>query len=244
MRTKQSADDLTLLLNPSKTKAFATTASDRTKLRSLSLGGAPLQVSHTTRDLGVVFTSTRKATSTVLSHRLRDNEPKFRRLQAMSWSSTRKQEILQRVVAPAVLYGVIFSATSDTMISNIRSKFTAAIWGPHHHRRHLLTPIFSLAKVFERFLTILVSRIKCFRRLFACEPEYVVQCWNVALDFSRAVGPVTYLFQQLDLLQWHPAAYGFVWSQASRVFNTFHDACTAICPPPNHGLGNVSHASG
>ena len=222
-KVKQSADDLTLLLNPSKTKAFATTASDRSKLRSVSLGQAPLEVSHTTHDLGVVFTSTRRSTSTALSYRLRDSESKLRRLQAMSWSSTRKQEVLQRVIAPAVLYGVTFSATSDTLISNIRSKFTAAIWGPHHHRSHLLTPLFSLSKPFEPFVTILASRVKCFRRLFAYEPEHVVQCWNVALGFPKAVGPVTYLFRQLDLFQLHPAADGYVWSQTGCVFNIFQD---------------------
>ena len=67
---KWATDGLCLLLNPGKTAAFATTPQARSDMRRMSFAGFPLSVFHTTHDLGVTFTSTRRATSMSISDRL------------------------------------------------------------------------------------------------------------------------------------------------------------------------------
>ena len=226
--TKEAADGLALLLNPDKTKVFATKASDRAALRNLSLDGGSLHVVHNTNDLGVVFTSTNRATSVAISKRLQSNESKLRRLQAMPWSSTRKQEVLQRVIAPSLFYGVVFSSTSISLLASIRAKFSSAIWGPQHHRNHFLTPLFSLEKVYEPFVAVLIRRVSSFRRQYAIQPEAVLQSWNLALGCQKSLGPVTYLFQQMSVLQWIPAMDGDIVGQSGLRCNLLRDNLGSI----------------
>ena len=102
---------LTLLLNPDKTRAFATSSSMRSSLAQLRFAGYPLKVVHRHDDLGVFFTSTHQVSSVAIHNRLQENETKLRKLQLMPWSTSRKQHVLLRTIVPALLYGITFAAT-------------------------------------------------------------------------------------------------------------------------------------
>ena len=208
--TKLASDGLGLILNPDKTRAFAVTANDRTLLRKVSFEGHKLEVCHSTADLGVLFTTTHRPTSQSLQKRFQVNGNKFARLQALPWSATRKQEVLQRAIGPSILYGVELASTSISFISQVRAKFTTVIWGQHNHRDHYLAPLFSLRRVYEPFLDILIQRFKAVRRAAAVDLDTTIRRWNLAMSKPKSFGPFQYFFQHAAHIGWYPSADLFI----------------------------------
>ena len=148
---KWATDGLCLLLNPGKTAAFATSPQARSHLRRMNFAGFPLNVVHTTHDLGVIFSSTKRSTSMSISERLADNQNKLDRLQMLPWKSYRKCKTLERVIAPSILYGSALASTPPSLLATMRGKFSVAIWGRGSHRNHFLAPLLSTSDVYEPF---------------------------------------------------------------------------------------------
>ena len=160
----RATDALALLLNPEKTRAFATTSAARTQLAETQFGQHKLSVVHTHDDLGVIFSSTHKKSSCAVYQRLENNQAKLSKLRVLPWSASRKAQVLERVVAPAILYGVSLTSTSPTCLATLRGKFSTAVWGQHHHRDHFLGPLLGQARSFEPFLLIFQIRLRDLRR--------------------------------------------------------------------------------
>ena len=116
---KWATDGLCLLLNPEKTAAFATTPQARADLRKIKFAGFAMSVVHTTHDLGVTFSSTKRATSVSISDRLTSNQSKLDRLQMSPWKSYRKCKTLQRVIAPSILYGSCLASTPPSLLATM-----------------------------------------------------------------------------------------------------------------------------
>ena len=93
---------LALLLNPDKTRVFATARADRKTLSSATFAGFALKPCMMHDDLGACFTSTRKACAKAISTRLQDAEAKFRRLEICPGSPIEKPLLL------FVSYGLLF----------------------------------------------------------------------------------------------------------------------------------------
>ena len=197
---------LTLLLNPDKTRAFATSSSMRSSLAQLRFAGYPLKVVHRHDDLGVFFTSTHQVSSVAIHNRLQENETKLRKLQLMPWSTSRKQHVLLRTIVPALLYGITFAATSATYLSTLRGRFSAVVWGPHHHRDHFLAPLLGLSSSHEPYLLVFRLRLADLRRALHRGRDAVCACWNAALGLSSSSGPLHYLHKFLRIvgIQPHP----------------------------------------
>ena len=191
-RVVQATQALALLLNPDKTRAFATSAEKRKQLGKYTFAGHPLRVCHTHDDLGVWFTSTLRRTSIGLHKRLETNTNKLRKLQTMPWSAQRKSEVLHRTIIPALLHGVSWASTPATFLATLRGKFSAAIWGQHHHRDHFLCPMVSLAQPFEPFLIVFKMRLTDLRRAFARNPAAVSQQWNQVVLGRKSTGALRY----------------------------------------------------
>ena len=204
---------LGLLLNPQKTRAFATNASLRAQLARVSFAGCSLQVHQRHDDLGVVFTSTHQVQSSTLHARLQANESKMQKLRIMPWSATRKQQVLLRTILPALTYGVSFASSPMTYLATLRGKMSAAVWGKHHHRDHFLAPLMGSALPAEPFLLIFRIRLADMRRAVCRAATRTTQQWNAALLRPRSSGPLHYFHQfcrlvgiqpQLDLLLQFP----------------------------------------
>ena len=200
-KVKWATDGLALLLNPEKTAAFATHSQARALLRKKLFAGFPLTVVHSTHDLGVTFTSTKKVTSAALGARMEANQGKLDRLQMLPWKSHRKCQMLQRVIMPAMFYGSPLASTPPTLLATLRRKFSVAVWGKCNHRNHFLAPLFSTAEVYEPFHAIFRLRIQALRRAFIQQPDSTLRRWEKAIS-SRGSGPMRYLFDFLALLQW------------------------------------------
>ena len=125
----QATDSLHLLLNPEKTRAYATTPSGRNCLKAILFQGFPLEVSLKVGDLGVDFNVSRQQTTAAFEQRVEDNKTKFQRLQVMPWSAERKAEVLTRTLQPAILFGCELAAISQTSFKNLRGQFSGAVWG-------------------------------------------------------------------------------------------------------------------
>ena len=186
---------LALLLNPDKTRAFATAPQMRQKLASFSFAGHPLSVCQTHDDLGVWFTSTLRKTSVAIHKRLDSNQTKLKKLQMMPWSAQRKSDVLKRTVVPSLLHGVSWASSPATFIATLRGKFSAAIWGQHHHRDHFLCPMFSLKQPFEPYLIIFKLRLADLRRAFARSQCTTIRLWDNSLTTQRSTGPLRYFFE-------------------------------------------------
>ncbi|CAE7685124.1 petJ, partial [Symbiodinium sp. CCMP2456] len=213
-RVFHATQSLALLLNPDKTRAFATTAGLRCQLGKLVFAGHRVKVCHSHDDLGVCFTSTLKPTSCSLQQRLKSNEAKLKKLQAMPWTAQRKVEVLNRTICPSLLHGVSWASTPATYIATLRGKFSAAIWGQDHHRDHFLGPLFSLKQTYEPYIRIFKLRMADIRRAFARNPAKTVFIWNAVVASPKGNGPIRYLIEmcgqigilvQPDLQLWFPS---------------------------------------
>ena len=203
-RVKWATDGLALLLNPEKTRAFATTAPLRSHLRTQHFAGCPLQVCNNTQDLGVSFTAVLQPTAVTLQQRFEKNEVKLQRLQSLRWPSHRKFHVLQRVIWPSMVYGGELASTSPTYLAKVRSRFSAVLWGQGQHRDHFLAPLFAGDFRYEPFLLIMAQRLRALRRAFAQQPGHMHRRWNIACEGPRTTGPLRYLFDMLAQLSWTP----------------------------------------
>ena len=199
-----ATEALALLLNPDKTRAFSTSAKARADLRNYSFAGHPLKVCHAHDDLGVWFTSTLRSTSAALSQRTLMNKPKLKKLQMMPWSATRKAEVLVRTICPSLLHGISWASTSNTCINNLRGRFSATVWGQHHHRDHFLCPLLSLERTFEPFLMIFRLRLMDLRRASARHHSTVVEQWNSCLKGNKSTGAFRYFFEMCQSVDVQP----------------------------------------
>ena len=127
---------LALLLNPDKTRVFATSKEARNELKGATFAGFTLKPCMMHDDLGVWFSSTSKACSKAVGLLLQAAESKFRRLGQMPWSAQRKASVALRVIWPSISYGVALASTPPSLVSRIRAKLSGAIWGRSHHRNH------------------------------------------------------------------------------------------------------------
>ena len=221
-KIKWAADELALLLNPEKTRAFGTQPGDRTALAASSFEGHPLNMCNHFADLGVVFSACKKVTAASLQRRLRDNDAKLKRLQGMPWSANRKSQVLLRVVAPAVFFGTALTSVSMTTMATIRGKFSAAVWGQWHHRNHYLTPLLSCHAMFEPFLIVWKLRFQSLRRAIALRPSKELSRWNLSLT-GRSVGPHRYIMLQLAMVDATCSEDFYVTFSSGRVFNLASD---------------------
>ena len=201
-RIKWATDGLALLLNPEKTRAFATAPHMRAQLRMQNLAGCALQVCNNIQDLGVSFTASLHPTAATLQQRFEKNDIKLQRLQSMRWPVHRKFQVFQRVIWPSVSYGGELASTSPTFLAKLRSRFSAVLWGQFQHRDHFLGPLFAGDFVYEPFLLILAQRLRALRRAFLHHAECVYQRWNTALHHPHATGPLRYLQDMLALIGW------------------------------------------
>ena len=202
LRVKWATDGLCLLLNPEKTAAFATTATNRTELRKLCFADCKLNVVHATHDLGVTFTSTKRVTSGSIMTRFQANLPKLDRLQAFPWKTHRKVQMINRSIAPSLLYGCALASTSATMLANIRKRFNSAVWGKKSHRNHFLAPLLGAEDVYEPYHWIFSARLQAFRRAANQQPDATVRRWNLAMQEEKATGPIRYFLDFLAILKW------------------------------------------
>ena len=201
---------LQLLLNPEKTRAYATTPDARSLLRGVSFQGFKLEVLNRVGDLGVDFGAARQHVAAPVLRKLEQNEPKLRRLQLMPWPAHRKAGALQKVIHPAISFGSELAAVSLSTFSTIRGKYSTAVWGKKNHRNHFLGPLFGCAVNYEPVLEILKRRVASFQRFFGNSPFSVIQTWNAVLQSQgKVAGPVTYLFQHLRILRWEPLQDGY-----------------------------------
>ena len=198
----QATDALALILNPEKTRAFATTPVARAQLAATQFGQHKLSVVHTHDDLGVVFSSTHKKSSCSVYQRLENNQAKLSKLRVLPWSAGRKAQVLTRVVAPAILYGVSLASTSPSCLATLRGKFSAAIWGLHHHRDHFLGLIFGQAKSFEPFVLIFQIRLRDLRRAAHRDSATTNVRWNAARISRKSGGMLHYMMDMIDYLGW------------------------------------------
>ena len=189
---KWATDGLALLLNPEKTAAFATNSQGRCTLRRKLFGGFPLNVVHSTHDLGVTFTSTKKVTSNSMTTRMEANQNKLDRLQMLPWKTQRKCQMLHRVVLPSMLYGAALASTPPSMLATLRRKLSVAIWGRSNHRNHFLAPLFSTAETYEPFHVIFRLRIQALRRAAIQQPFASLRRWAKA-SHNVGTGPMRYL---------------------------------------------------
>ena len=203
-RIKWAMDGLCLLLNPGKTAAFATTATCRTQLREVLFDDCKLNVVHATHDLGVTFTSTKQATSGSIAARLEANAPKLDRLQAFPWKSQRKVQMINRAIAPSILYGCALASTSATMLSNIRKRYNSAVWGKKSHRNHFLAPLLGSEDVYEPYHWVFSARLQALRRAAMQQPEATARRWTLAIQDARATGPIRYFLDFIAMLKWEP----------------------------------------
>ena len=199
---KWATDGLCLLLNPGKTAAFATTAENRTLLRKLSFAECKLNVAHATHDLGVAFTSTKRITSGSIATRLEANVPKLERLQAFPWKTHQKVQMINRSIAPSILYGCAMASTSATMLSHIRKRFNSAVWGKRSHRNHFLAPLLGAQDVYEPFHWFFSARLQGFRRAASQQPQATTRRWNLAIQEARASGPTRYFLEFIAMIKW------------------------------------------
>ena len=191
-----------LILNPDKTRAYSTTVEGRSYLRSLSFQGFPLAVTLKVSDLGVDFNSGKQATCSLLNERITAAEPKLRRLRAMPWSHTRKAQVLLKVVHPAVSFGCEFASTAPSTCSNLRGKYSSAIWGLANTRNHFLSPLLGLGVQYDPFILFLTTRLSTLRRQFCHNAVALYSNWNAVMHAAPVFGPLTYLFAQLQILGW------------------------------------------
>ena len=201
----QATDSLHLLLNPEKTRAYATTPSGRNCLKAILFQGFPLEVSLKVGDLGVDFNVSRQQTTAAFEQRVEDNKTKFQRLQVMPWSAERKAEVLTRTLQPAILFGCELAAISQTSFKNLRGQFSGAVWGKTNRRNHFLSPLLGCSVVYEPFVEVLKRRVSALQRAVASSQDATSRRWNAVLrSSSRVTGPFSYLFQQLQALGWVP----------------------------------------
>ena len=196
-RMKHAADTLVLLLNPDKTTCFSTSAEYRVLLRSATFHGFPLHVANYLQDLGVGYNVTKQSTSKILLQRFQANDHKLHRLQLMPWSAARKCQVIVRVIAPAMFFGVPFASTSPTYLAMIRGRFSATVWGGKQ-RNHFLAPMFGSDVIYEPMLLTWAMRLRALRRMFSKDTSRILQRWNSSLG-KRATGPLWYLFQHVQL---------------------------------------------
>ena len=233
-KVHKATSTLALLLNPDKTRAFATDPHLRQELAKFSFAGHPLQVCSTHDDLGVWFTSTLKRTSAGIHKRLEANQAKMKKLQMMPWSAQRKSDVLKRTVVPSLLHGVSWASSSATYIAALRGKFSATIWGQHHHRDHFLCPMFSLKQPFEPFLIIFRLRLADLRRAFARSQQGLALAWNTALTAPRSTGPMRYFFEMCSQLEIQP--------QTDMVLSIGHHSVHLCWSPMAEIMDNVTQA--
>ena len=194
-----------MLLNPDKTRVYSTCHSGRAQLRAMHFQGFPLRVCLRLDDLGVDFNVGKQVVAATLLRRVEALQPRLARLQRTPWSHTRKAQVLLRTVHPAVSFGCEFSNTSPSTCSMLRGKYSAAIWGPHGHRSHFLTPLIGLEAHYEPFILFLLCRINTLRRVFSQHPSDTMQLWNLVVSAGaeiKSTGPMRYLVNQLKYLGW------------------------------------------
>ena len=222
-KIKHTTGGLALILNPSKTLAFATTEPLRRQLKQIVFGGSKLNVTHTTCDLGVTFQTVHRPTSQALAERLRSNEPNLQKLQMMPWSFGRKASMIHRVVAPSVLYGVAFASTSLTFMSQMRGKFSSAIFGKFNKRNHFLGPLFGVGSHYEPYLMIFNCRLHCVRRAERYDSISTLQRWDRAMTAVKSFGPFRYLFEHVQIIGWKPFPGGLVQTHSGDFLNFFRE---------------------
>ena len=204
-KVTHATEILHLILNPDKSRAYATTAKSRKSLKSLLCQGRPLNVVLKVDDLGVDFNAGRQNTAASVLSRLDDSLPKLLRLRVMPWSAHRKSEVLLRTVHPAVSFGCELASVSWTTFNTLRRKYSSSVWGKHNQRNHFMSPLLAGSVVFEPFLLILQRRIAALQRAFAKTPDLVRSRWNRVLGSALSTsGPFAYLIDQLRLLGWNP----------------------------------------
>ena len=202
----QAADCLHLRLNPDKTRAYATSAEGRQRLRSVTVQGFPLSVLLRIDDLGVDFNVSRQQVAATVLRRLELNQPKLQRLQVLPWAADRKAMVLSRVIQPAIFFGCELSAVSLSTFSTIRGKFSSAIWGKSNQRNHFIAPLLSSSVVYEPFVHVFIRRVAALQRAFAANPTTVQRRWDEVLGCTQRVsGPFSYLLQQILDIGWVPA---------------------------------------
>ena len=203
----QAADCLHLRLNPDKTRAYATSAEGRQRLRSVTVQGFPLSVLLRIDDLGVDFNVSRQQVAATVLRRLELNQPKLQRLQVLPWAADRKAMVLSRVIQPAIFFGCELSAVSLSTFSTIRGKFSSAIWGKSNQRNHFIAPLLSSSVVYEPFVHVFIRRVAALQRAFAANPTTVQRRWDEVLGCTQRVsGPFSYLLQQILDIGWVPAS--------------------------------------
>ena len=209
-KMKMATDGLGLLLNPDKTQAFATTAAARSYLRQQTFDGIPLNVVHSTEDLGTNFVSVCKATVNLREQRKLENFQKLERLGFLPWTTSRKTQMILRVIQPSLLYGCAVSPTPQTYITELRRKFLTSVWGKQHHRNHFMAPLFGTETTVEPFLMIFAVRLRCLRRAANMDWRKTQRRWAMARSASKTKGPMSYLFAFLDIIHWSPLDPGIV----------------------------------
>ena len=196
-RMKAATDTLCLLLNPDKTTCFSTSSEYRAIMRSMEFHGFPLHVANQLQDLGVGYNVTKQATAKVLLQRFQANDHKLHRLQLMPWSAARKCQVILRIIAPAMFFGVPFASTSPTFLAMLRGRFSATIWGGRT-RNHFLAPMFGTDVVYEPALLTWAMRLQALRRMFSKDADRLTNRWSLAVQ-KRATGPLLYIFQHLQM---------------------------------------------
>ena len=199
---KWATDGLGLILKGDKTKAFATTSTDRATLRKMKLDGFSLTTTAVMHELGTSFKVTHQPTADTLQKRYHACDLKFQRLQSMGWSAVRKCQVLQRVLCPALFYGVELASTSPTFLSMVRAWFSSVVFGKHHDRNHFLAPLVGGEIPYEPFLLVFKQRVKAIRRVFHRQPATAVRRWNFACLRQNSYIPFRYFFHMLTQVGW------------------------------------------
>ena len=215
-------ESLALLLNPDKTRVFATTKTDRRVLSSATCACFALNPCMMHDDLRVCFRSIRKPCPRAIATRLQDAESKFRRLELMPWQTASKSSIALRVIWPAVSYGVSLASTPVSLISPMRCKMSGAVWGRTHRRNHFLAPLFGTKINYEPFLAVVIrQRISALRRAWCKDSEQCERRWNTARSLGKVGGNFQYIFQDLELLCWIIAESGVVCTPFGHKYNLY-----------------------
>ena len=137
-----------------------------------------------------------------MHQRLENNQAKLCKLRVLPWSASRKVQVLQRVVVPAILYGVSLTSTPTSFLATLRGKLSAAIWGLHHHRDHFLGPLLGQHKTCEPFLLVLQIRLRDLRRAAHRDISVTMIRWNAARCSRKSGGMLHYMMDMLDYLGW------------------------------------------
>ena len=185
-----------------------------------------MTVAHDFQDLGVFFCACKRMSAKSFATRFQKCQSRFHKLQIMQWPHFRKSASLQRVVLPAITYGVELAHVSDSATRQLRGRCSSCLWGASSQRDHFLAPLVSAAHVYEPFLHIFQKRWNSIQRYFRRYAATACRRWNniAQADHGHLVGPFAYFFEQVFKLGWAVCDSGLVVDHNGAPWSLFTDS--------------------